>query len=46
MVAHALPKVETVLAILEREFVDGRHYLIGSELSIADFFLLPSTFCV
>ncbi|MDT4737242.1 glutathione S-transferase family protein [Bradyrhizobium sp. WYCCWR 12699] len=44
VVAHALPKVETVLAVLERELVDGRQYLIGSELSIADFFLLPSTF--
>jgi len=44
VVAHALPKVETVLAVLEREFADGRNYLIGSEISIADFFLLPSTF--
>lgn len=44
VVAHALPKVETVLAVLEREFADGRDYLIGSEVSIADFFLLPSTF--
>ncbi|MDI3562408.1 glutathione S-transferase family protein [Bradyrhizobium sp. Arg816] len=44
VVAHALPKVETVLAVLERELADGRNYLIGSEVSIADFFLLPSTF--
>ncbi|MET3299013.1 glutathione S-transferase family protein [Bradyrhizobium diazoefficiens] len=44
VVAHALPKVENVLAVLERELADGRQYLIGPELTIADFFLLPSTF--
>jgi len=44
VVAHALPKVELGLAVLERELSDGRDYLLGSELSIADFYLLPSTF--
>ncbi|OAF19798.1 glutathione S-transferase family protein [Bradyrhizobium neotropicale] len=44
VVAHALPKVETALAAVERELADGRHYLLGPELTIADFFLLPSTF--
>jgi glutathione S-transferase len=44
VVAHALPEVENVLAVLERELADGRNYLIGPELTIADFFLLPSTF--
>lgn len=44
VVAHALPKVENLLRVLEREFTDGQHYLIGPELTIADFFLLPSTF--
>lgn len=44
VVAHALPKVETALTVVERELADGRHFLIGSELTIADFFLLPSTF--
>lgn len=44
VVAHALPKVENVLAVLERELADGRQCLIGPELTIADFFLLPSTF--
>ena len=44
VVAHALPKVEAGLSVLERELSDGREYLLGSELSIADFYLLPSTF--
>jgi glutathione S-transferase len=44
VVAHALPKVELGLGVLERELSDGRDYLLGSELSIADFYLLPSTF--
>ena len=44
VVAHALPKIELGLGVLERELSDGRNYLVGPELSIADFFLLPSTF--
>jgi len=44
VVAHALPKVELGLGVLERELSDGRDFLVGSELSIADFYLLPSTF--
>jgi glutathione S-transferase len=44
VVAHALPKVELGLGVLEHELSDGRDFLVGSELSIADFYLLPSTF--
>jgi glutathione S-transferase len=44
VVAHALPKVETALAVAERELAHGQDYLLGSELTIADFSLLPSTF--
>jgi glutathione S-transferase len=44
VVAHALPKIELALGIVERELGHGENYLLGSELSIADFFLLPSTF--
>jgi glutathione S-transferase len=44
VVAHALPKVELGLGVLERALSDGQDYLLGSELSLADFFLLPSTF--
>ena len=44
VVAHALPKVETALSVIERELGDGRPYLLGPELTVADFYLLPSTF--
>jgi glutathione S-transferase len=44
VVAHALPKVELGLGVLERELSDGRDFLVGAELSLADYFLLPSTF--
>ncbi len=44
VVAHALPKVELALAMVERELEHGGNYLLGPDLSIADFFLLPSTF--
>src|SRR5438876_10286811 len=44
VVAHALPKVETALAVVERELGHAQDYLLGSELTIADLFLLPSTF--
>jgi glutathione S-transferase len=44
VVAHALPKVELALGVMERELSHGADYLIGSELTLADFFMLPSTF--
>jgi glutathione S-transferase len=44
VVAHALPKVELALGVMERELSRGQDYLIGSELTLADFFILPSTF--
>jgi hypothetical protein len=43
VVVHALPKVELGLGVVERELSHGQHYLLGSELSLADFYLLPST---
>jgi glutathione S-transferase len=44
VVAHALPKVEVGLGVLERALAHGEDYLLGAELSLADFYLLPSTF--
>jgi glutathione S-transferase len=44
VVAHALPKVELGLGVVERELSHGKPFLLGEELSLADFFLLPSTF--
>ena len=44
VVAHALPKVELGLGVLERELSHGQDYVLGPELTLADFFILPSTF--
>jgi glutathione S-transferase len=44
VVAHALPKVELALGVLERELAHGQDYLIGSAMTLADFFMLPSTY--
>ena len=41
VVAHALPKIETGLQVLERELVHGKPYLLGFELTLADYYLLP-----
>jgi len=44
VVAHALPKVELGLQVAERQLGHGKDYLLGAELTVADFYLLPSTF--
>jgi glutathione S-transferase len=44
VVAHALPKIELGLGVLERELSHGQEFLLGPELTLADFFMLPSTF--
>jgi len=44
VVAHALPKVELGLGVMERELSHELDFLLGPELTLADFYLLPSTF--
>lgn len=44
VVAHALPKVELGLQVMERQLAHGNEHLLGSELTLADFFILPSTY--
>ena len=44
VVAHALPKVERALHVLERALDHGAEYIVGKELTLADFFMLPSTY--
>jgi glutathione S-transferase len=44
VVAHALPKIEIGLQVVERQLADGRPYLVGADRTIADYYLLPSTF--
>jgi glutathione S-transferase len=41
VVAHALPKVEVCLQVLERELSDSGEFLLGPQLGLADFFMLP-----
>jgi glutathione S-transferase len=44
VVAHALPKVELGLQVAERQLAHGKSYLLGPDVTLADFYLLPSTF--
>jgi glutathione S-transferase len=41
VVAHAMPKVEVCLQVMERELSHGKQFLLGPELSLADIYLLP-----
>ena len=44
VVAHALPKVEVGLQVLERQLAHGKKYVLGADLTLADFYLVPCTF--
>jgi glutathione S-transferase len=44
VVAHALPKIEVGLQVAERQLTHGKDFLLGSEVSLADYYLLPSTY--
>jgi glutathione S-transferase len=44
VVAHALPKVERGLQVLEDELGHGKEYVLGADLSLADFCLVPCTY--
>jgi glutathione S-transferase len=41
VVAHAMPMVEICLQALERELSRSGEFLLGPDLSLADFFMLP-----
>jgi glutathione S-transferase len=44
VVAHALPKIEVGLQVVERQLSHGEGFLLGGEVTLADYYLLPSTF--
>src|SRR5712671_3371691 len=44
VVAHALPKVEVALQVMERQLAHWQGFLLGSELTLADYYLLPCTY--
>jgi glutathione S-transferase len=41
VIAHAMPKVEICLQVLQPELSNSGEFLLGRQLSLADFFLLP-----
>ena len=41
VVEHAMPKVEVCLQTLEGELSRSGEFILGSELSLADYFMLP-----
>jgi glutathione S-transferase len=44
VVVHALPKIELGLQVMERQLGHGKEYLLGPDLTLADFFMLPTTY--
>jgi glutathione S-transferase len=44
VVARALPKIEVALQVAERQLSHGKDYLLGPELTLADFYLLPCAY--
>jgi glutathione S-transferase len=44
IVARALPHARQALEVMERELADGRPFIVGDALTLADFFLLPTLF--
>jgi glutathione S-transferase len=41
VVAHAMPKAEVCLQVMERGLSDGKPFLLGADLSLADIYMLP-----
>ena len=44
VVAHALPKIEVGLQVVERQLSHGQGFLLGGDVTLADYYLLPSTY--
>jgi len=42
VVAHALPRIAVALEVMERELGRGQDFLVGDQLTLADFFMLPT----
>ncbi len=42
--ASAMPKVIRALEVMEKELSDGRPFIVGDAVTMADFFLLPTLF--
>src|SRR5262249_40244879 len=44
VVAHALPKIEVGLQVAERQLSHSQGFLLGGDVTLADYYLLPSTY--
>jgi len=44
IVARALPHAEEALQVMDREMADGRPFIVGQAVTLADFFLVPTLF--
>jgi glutathione S-transferase len=44
IIQRALPMAKRALEVMDREFVDGRPFIVGDQVTLADFFLLPTLF--
>ena len=44
IVQRAMPKVTQALEVMERELSDGRPFIVGDAVTMADYFLLPTLF--
>src|SRR5262249_108967 len=42
VVAAALPRIQVALDVMERELEHGRAFLVSDQLTLADFFMLPT----
>jgi glutathione S-transferase len=44
IVERALPHVRRALEVMDQELADGRPFIVGDRVTLADFFLLPTLF--
>jgi glutathione S-transferase len=44
IVQRAIPKVTRALEVMDQELSDGRAFIVGDAITLADFFLLPTLF--
>ena len=44
IVQRAMPKVIRALEVMEKELSDGRPFIVGEQVTMADYFLLPTLF--
>src|ERR1700704_2963741 len=44
IVQRAMPKVTRALEVMENELADGRLFMVGDDVTLADYFLLPTLF--